>query len=83
MARLPRVVIPGIPHHVTQRGNGRQRTFFEEGDYALYLDLLCAAAERSGTEVWAYCLMPNHVHIVLTPADEAGLAHTFGELHRR
>lgn len=83
MARLPRVVIPGIPHHVTQRGNGRQRTFFEEGDYALYLDLLCAAAERAGTEVWAYCLMPNHVHIVLTPADKTGLAHTFGELHRR
>lgn len=83
MARLPRVVLPGIPHHVTQRGNGRQRTFFEDGDYALYLDLLAAAAERAGTEVWAYCLMPNHVHIVLTPADEDGLWRTFGELHRR
>lgn len=83
MARLPRVVIPGIPHHVTQRGNGRQRTFFEDGDYALYLDLLAAAAERAQTEVWAYCLMPNHVHIVLTPSDESGLARTFGELHRR
>lgn len=47
MARLSRVVIPGIPHHVIQRGNGRQRTFFEEGDYARYLDLLAAAAERA------------------------------------
>ena len=47
MARLPRVVIPGIPHHVTQRGNGRQQTFFEEADYALYLDLLAEAAERA------------------------------------
>ena len=83
MARLPRVVIPGIPHHVTQRGNGRQQTFFEEGDYALYLDLLAAAAERARCEVWAYCLMPNHVHVVLTPADESGLSRTFGELHRR
>ena len=83
MARLPRVVIPGIPHHVTQRGNGRQRTFFEDGDYALYLDLLAEAAERARTQVWAYCLMPNHVHIVLTPEDEQGLARTFGELHRR
>jgi len=83
MARLPRVVIPGIPHHVTQRGNGRQPTFFEEADYALYLDLLAAAAERAGTEVWAYCLMPNHVHVVLTPSDPHGLARTFGELHRR
>ena len=83
MARLPRVVLPGIPHHVTQRGNGRQRTFFEEGDYALYLDLLADAARRAQAEVWAYCLMPNHVHIVLTPSDQDGLARTFGELHRR
>ena len=83
MARLPRVVIPGIPHHVTQRGNGRQRTFFEDGDYALYLDLLAEAAERARAQVWAYCLMPNHVHIVLTPEDDQGLSRTFGELHRR
>lgn len=53
MARLPRIVIPGIPHHVTQRGNGRQRTFFEDGDYMLYLDLLAEAAGRARTEVWA------------------------------
>ena len=83
VARLSRVVIPGLPHHVTQRGNGRQRTFFEEADYALYLDLLAQAAERARAEVWAYCLMPNHVHIVLTPADKDGLWRTFGELHRR
>jgi putative transposase len=48
MARLPRLVIPGLPHHVTQRGNGRQQTFFEEADYALYLDLLAQSAERAG-----------------------------------
>ncbi len=83
MARLPRVVLPGLPHHVTQRGNGRQQTFFEEADYALYLDLLADAAERARTEVWSYCLMPNHVHVVLTPEDEHGLSRTFGELHRR
>jgi putative transposase len=83
MARLPRVVIPGLPHHVTQRGNGRQQTFFEEGDYALYLDLLAQAAERAETQIWSYCLMPNHVHIILTPADDDGLRRTFGELHRR
>jgi putative transposase len=83
MARLSRVVIPGVPHHVTQRGNGRQQTFFEPGDYALYLDLLAAAAARAQAEIWSYCLMPNHVHIILTPSDEAGLSRTFGELHRR
>jgi putative transposase len=83
MARLARLVIPGLPHHVTRRGNGRQQTFFEEGDYALYLDLLAQSTERAGAEVWAYCLMPNHVHAIVVPADEDGLRRTFGDLHRR
>jgi putative transposase len=83
MARLPRLVLPGIPHHVTQRGNGRQQTFFEEGDYALYLDLFAQAADKAGTQVWAYCLMPNHVHAIVVPRDEDGLRATFGDLHRR
>jgi putative transposase len=83
MARLPRLVLPGIPHHVTQRGNRREQTFFEDGDYALYLDLLRDAAAQARTEIWSYCLMPNHVHIILTPHDEDGLWRTFGDLHRR
>ena len=82
MARLPRVVIPGVPHHVTQRGNRRERTFFEEGDYALYLDLLADAAARAHTEVWCYCLMPNHVHVVVVPSDDDGLRRTFRHVHR-
>ena len=63
MARLARAIFPGIPHHVTQRGNGRAQTFFGDGDYQLYRDLLrehCAAAK---VEVWAWVLMPNHVHL--------------------
>ena len=52
MARLSRVVIPGVPHHVTQRGNRREPTFFEDGDYQLYLDLLAEAARTAGVEVW-------------------------------
>ena len=67
MARLPRLVLLGIPHHVTQRGNRRERTFFEDGDYALYLDLLADGAQRAGVAIWSYCLMPNHVHIVAVP----------------
>lgn len=82
MARLPRLVLPGIPHHVTQRGNRRQRTFFEHGDYALYLDLLADAAERHGVEIWSYCLMPNHVHIVAVPRDRDALGRTFRHVHR-
>lgn len=83
MARLARLVVPGLPHHVTQRGNRREKTFLEESDYALYLDLLCESSARARTEVWAYCLMPNHVHIILVPSDEDGLRRTFADLHRR
>lgn len=82
MARLPRMVLPGIPHHVTQRGNRRERTFFEDGDYAVYLDLLADASARHGVEVWSYCLMPNHVHIIAVPRDEDGLGRTFRHVHR-
>jgi REP element-mobilizing transposase RayT len=83
MARLPRIVIPGLPHYVTQRGNRRSQVFFEEGDYELYLDLLGEAAVRSGTEIWCYCLMPNHVHLVAVPSDKDGLRQTFADAHRR
>src|SRR5260370_23717046 len=73
MARLARVVIPGHPHHVTQRGNGRARTFFGDADYALYRDLLAENCRMAGVEVWAWCLMPNHVHLILVPSDPDGL----------
>lgn len=82
MARLPRMVLPGVPHHVTQRGNRREQTFFEEGDYTLYLDLLAEACARHRVEVWSYCLMPNHVHIIAVPTDEDGLGRTFRHVHR-
>jgi putative transposase len=82
MARLPRLVLPGVPHHVTQRGNRREQTFFEEGDYALYLDLLAEGAQRAQTEIWSYCLMPNHVHVIVVPSDEDGLRRTFRYTHR-
>lgn len=83
MARLARVVLPGLPHHVTQRGNRRERTFFEDGDYRLYLDMLAESSARARAEVWAYCLMPNHVHVILVPGDEDALRRTFADLHRR
>ena len=83
MPRIARLVVPGVPHHVTQRGNRRETTFFEEADYRLYRDLLAQAATKAGAEVWAYCLMPNHVHVIVTPKDEDGLRRTFGDLHRR
>lgn len=83
MARLARIVVPGLPHLVTQRGNRGEPTFFEEDDYALYLDLLADSSARARTKVWAYCLMPNHVHMIVAPSNEDGLRQTFADLHRR
>src|SRR6266567_7869459 len=83
MARLARVVIPGLPHHVTQRGNGRARTFFGDGDYALYRDLLAASCRAAEVQVWAAGLMPNHVHLILVPSDADGLRRALAPVHRR
>ena len=83
MARLARVVVPGLPHHVTQRGNGRARTFFGDEDYALYRDLLASHCRAAEVEIWAWCLMPNHVHLLLVPRDSDGLRAALGEAHRR
>jgi putative transposase len=83
MARIARLVVPHYPHHVTQRGNRRQQTFFCQPDYQLYLDLVAEFCEEKGTEIWAYCLMPNHVHLVMVPATEDGLRATLSEAHRR
>ena len=82
MARLARVVVPGHPHHVTQRGNDRAQTFFGDGDYALYRDLLASHCVAAGVEVWAWCLMPNHVHLILVPSDPDGLRRALARVHR-
>ena len=83
MARLARIVAPGLPHHITQRGNRRQKTFFHDDDYQQYLNLMREWCERHSVEIWAYCLMPNHVHLVAVPETEDGLAKAIGEAHRR
>jgi len=83
MARIARVVAPGFPHHVTQRGNRRQETFFSDKDYRAYLDLMAEWCGQHGVSVWAYCLMPNHVHMVVVPDSEDGLRRAIGEAHRR
>jgi putative transposase len=83
MARLARVVAPGIPHHVIQRGNRRQKTFFNEDDYRFYLKLMAQWCETYQVEAWAYCLMPNHVHLILVPQTKEGLSLAIGEAHRR
>jgi putative transposase len=83
LARLARAVFPGIPHHVTQRGNGRARTFFDDDDYALYRELLGHHCRAAGVEIWSFVLMPNHVHLILVPVDADGLRRALAPLHRR
>ncbi|MES1942921.1 transposase [Salinisphaera sp. PC39] len=83
MPRLARVVLPGVPHHVTQRGNRREPVFFRDEDYTRYLHWVGQYARKAGTEVLAYCLMPNHVHLILVPQDEDGLRACVSEAHRR
>lgn len=83
MARLSRVVVPGLPHHVTQRGNGRAQTFFDDADYALYRDLLGEACRAADVALWAWVLMPNHVHLILVPSDSDGIRRALAPLHRR
>lgn len=83
MARLSRIVIPGVPHHVTQRGNRRLPVFFSDDDRRLYLALLADAARAAGTACLAWCLMDNHIHLILVPEHADGLRATLGEAHRR
>ncbi len=83
MARIARVIARGIPHHITQRGNRRQQTFFTEQDYRYYIEQMAEWCGRCNVDVWAYCLMPNHVHLIAVPNSEEGLRRAVGEAHRR
>ena len=81
MPRISRVISPGLPHHVTQRGNGRQVVFASDEDRQLYLDLLRRHAKHYALRVWAYCLMPNHVHLLGVPDCANSLARAMGRTH--
>ncbi|MDO9079874.1 MAG: transposase [Desulfuromonadales bacterium] len=83
MARIARVIAPGIPHHLTQRGNRRQQTFFCDDDYSTYIDLMAEWCGKYRVTIWAWCLMPNHVHLIAVPESEESLARAIGEAHRR
>lgn len=83
MSRQARIVIPGIPHHVTQRGNRRAAIFNTDDERRKYLQLIEHYMRRYGMRAQAYCLMDNHVHWVVTPAREGALGETFREVHGR
>ncbi len=83
MPRMPRLVVPGFAHHITQRGGRKQRTFFEESDYAVYLRRMRERLVEVEISIWAYCLMPNHVHFVAVPRTEDALSKLFGHVHAK
>ena len=82
MARLPRIVVPGQPQHVIQRGNNRDITFVAEEDYQFYLEKLTEACQRFNCDLHAYVLMTNHVHLLMTPHTENGLSKVMQSLGR-
>ena len=83
MARLARIVVPDVAHHVTQRGNRRMPIFFCDADRELYLELLREGMRSAGVNCLAWCFMDNHVHLILVPHDTDGLRAALGEAHRR
>lgn len=83
MARLSRIVMPGVAHHVTQRGNRRLPVFFSDEDRAAYLTLVAEASAAHVTACLGWCLMDNHIHLILVPQVEDGLRATLAEAHRR
>jgi putative transposase len=81
MPRTSRIVISGVPHHVTQRGNNRQDVFFVDDDRRVYLSLLGRAAQKEGLSLMGYCLMTNHVHLIAIPSGADSLARALGRTH--
>ncbi len=83
MPRRPRVVLPGVPLHLIQRGNNRQACFYAADDYQFYLEWLRACARATGCAIHAYVLMTNHVHLLVTPPTVSGLGEMMKRLGQR
>ncbi len=83
MSHSRRVIVPDLPHHVTQRGVRRMTTFWAAEDYDRYVGLLAEGARRFGLRIWAYCLMPNHVHLIALPSQPESLSRALQWTHSR
>ena len=81
MPRMSRAIAVGYPHHITQRGNDRRTVFAEADDYLHYREWLARSARKFGLDIWAWCLMPNHVHIIGVPTNEDAMSRTFNTVH--
>jgi putative transposase len=83
MPRIPRIYLPDVPQHVIQRGVDRQPIFFSDEDYLFYLDWLEEYAQKRGILLHAYCLMTNHVHLLLSSPSTEALAGLMQDVGRR
>ena len=81
MPRIARIVVPGLPHHITQRGNNRQDVFFTDDDRHRYLRILLEQSKKYQLQVRGYCLMTNHIHLIASPKHEESLAKAIGRTH--
>lgn len=83
MTRRPRLVVAGYPHHLVLRGNNRSAIFYKDGDRHVFIDCLRQAKEKTKSKIYAYCLMTNHVHLLVEPSTEDGLGNMVQSLGRR
>ncbi|HOP59840.1 MAG TPA: transposase [Candidatus Saccharicenans sp.] len=82
MPRMARIVVPGIPHHVIQRGHRSEVVFFKKEDRQTYLKILANFARKYGVKIWSYCLMTNHIHLVAIPSTSDSLAKLMRQVHK-
>jgi len=78
MPRIARIIAPGYPHHITQRGNNRATVFFDDEDRQIYLKMLAGYAQKHQIQIWAWCLMSNHIHLLAVPGTETSLSRGIG-----
>ncbi|MHC4552444.1 MAG: transposase [Planctomycetota bacterium] len=83
MPRTARIVVPDVPHHITQRGNNRQDVFFVDDDRRVYLSILREQSAKYGLEILGWCLMTNHIHLIARPTGSESLAKALGRTHFR
>ena len=83
MPRKARVVMAGVPHHITQRGNNKMDLFYSDEDRLKYLAYIWYYCDKYDLDIWAYCLMSNHVHYIGVPQKEDAMAQVFRVAHMR
>ncbi len=80
---MKRITMQDMPHHVTQRGLQGRKTFLSENDYVVYIEIMAQCCRKHNVEIWAYCLMPDHVHLIVIPRQKGSLSSCLRAAHGR